>query len=156
MGRTKGVAVKKKSVKGLKLALTLTDAEKAEICRLIAEDHLTLKQACYMVGADPGNFSTMTSGDDPAMVDLSMQYQRAKAQSVQFWVQEMILGGREKNNARVKGAESMLRAQDQDRFREKDTSRGHVTVNLLTAPESKVLVQLHTAQGLLTEGELDG
>ncbi len=96
----------------------VTEQVADEICGLVAREHLSFKLACAKVGVTQRQWGYAADRYYGAKRD------RAKADSVMFWIHEGLDGGRDKNNPRVRFAESMLRAQDPDRFREDKKPEG--------------------------------
>lgn len=139
-----------------------TDGLVQKICDLVAHKHLTLEQACAIVGINDKRIAAYWQGSRPRRPKWRLWWERAKAESVMFWIEFGTKAANEKNTAGVKFAEHMLLGQDKQRFSEmRQVAQAGIKVEIVQGatreglPEVRV-VQVGTGvrpvEHLITEG----
>ena len=110
----------------------LDDASAREVCKRIAEEYVSNKQACALAGVSYGTWSSKTTGD-PAEEEVWAQWKEAAmASASSAWIKKAEKFATEKNIAGVRLSEFMLGALDRGRFGHGDgASKGGIVVNVL-------------------------
>ena len=123
----------------LRSGSSISDGDVDEICRLRAEDCLTLKQACAIVGVDYKSFLELTREREGRVrhPEWRVKKERATAECARKVLNRGFEYADKKNTAGVKWCESMMRTIDPENWGEKKQTGTGMVVNILTSESAR-------------------
>jgi len=89
------------------------------VCKMMAEEGLTRKEACLLVGLNPKTVDNRVAGQNPDVPWMKEKFAAAKAAFIRLWLRRL---GEAKSMSDVQKAKHMLYCSGETRFR--DDKRG--------------------------------